>query len=57
MAKKTNRVLLGLQCGVCKRQNYVTEKNKVNTADKVVMKKFCSGCKKYTEHKERQRLK
>lgn len=57
MAKKTNRILLGLVCTKCGRQNYVTEKNKVNTTDKVVFKKFCKLCKTQTEHKEKPKLK
>ncbi len=57
MAKKTNRMLIGLVCGVCGRQNYTTEKNKVNTTDKVVFKKFCKLCKQATDHKEKPKLK
>lgn len=52
MAKKGKRITLNLECTTCKRQNYVTEKNKVNTQDKLLMKKFCRQCKKVTEHKE-----
>lgn len=54
---KTNRVLIGLVCEVCKRSNYVTEKNKVNTPDKVEFTKFCKQCKIKTNHKEKQKLK
>lgn len=36
----------------CNTQNYVTEKNKRNTEDKIEMNKFCSTCKKQTLHKE-----
>ena len=52
MAKKGKRITINLECSVCKGQNYVTEKNKVNTQDKLVLKKFCRNCKKVTEHKE-----
>ena len=57
MAKKTNRVLIGLQCGVCKSSNYVTSKNKINDAEKLEIKKFCKSCLKTTAHKEKQKLK
>lgn len=54
--KKEQRLLLGLQCTVCKSQNYITEKNKLNTPDKLVFRKFCKKCKKHTEHKEMKKL-
>lgn len=57
MAKKSARVLLKLQCPVCSRQNYVTDKNKTNTPDKLVLKKYCPQCRKHTEHKENQKMK
>jgi large subunit ribosomal protein L33 len=57
MAKKTNRVLIGLVCKKCKHQNYVSEKNKVNTTDKVLFSKFCKVCREITEHKEKPKLK
>lgn len=57
MAKKTNRILIGLQCSVCKSSNYVTTKNKINDPEKLVLKKYCKVCKKTTEHKEKAKLK
>ncbi|HSD98815.1 MAG TPA: 50S ribosomal protein L33 [Patescibacteria group bacterium] len=58
MAKKgDHRVKVGLVCTVCKNRNYVTERNKLNTADKLKLKKFCAFCKKITEHKETEKLK
>jgi len=57
MAKKGQRELLALVCPVCKNQNYVTEKNKTNTPEKLVLKKFCKFCRKRTEHKETSKLK
>ena len=57
MAKKGSRQILGLVCTVCKSRNYVSEKNRVNTPDKLVLKKFCNKCKKVTEHKESPKLK
>ncbi len=52
MAKKGNRILIGLQCSECKSKNYTTEKNVINTKDKVNFKKFCSACRKQTMHQE-----
>ncbi len=57
MAKKGNRFLIGLVCSVCNRQNYVTSKNKINTEEKLVLKKYCKKCQKQTDHKEKTKLK
>jgi large subunit ribosomal protein L33 len=57
MAKKTNRLLIGLQCSDCKSSNYVGSKNKINVPDKVFFNKFCAKCGKVTLHKEKQKLK
>ena len=56
MAKKGSRVLLGLVCEVCGKQNYVTQKNKVNTTEPLKLKKYCNQCKKKAAHKERKKL-
>lgn len=52
MAKKSNRMIIKLSCSVCNSHNYTSERNKINTPDKLVLKKFCSSCRKHTEHKE-----
>jgi large subunit ribosomal protein L33 len=58
MAKKgEHRIKLGMVCSVCKNRNYITERNKINTTTKLLMKKFCKHCKKITEHKETEKLK
>jgi len=57
MAKKGARQLIALVCSVCKSQNYITEKNKTNTTQKLVLKKYCKKCRKKTEHKESSKLK
>lgn len=58
MAKKgEHRIKIGLVCTVCKNRNYVTEKNKMETPEKLVFKKFCSFCRKVTDHKETEKLK
>jgi large subunit ribosomal protein L33 len=48
-------------CKVCKSQNYVTERNKVNMDvkgnAKLELKKWCQVCKKQTLHKETSKLK
>lgn len=56
MAKKGSRVLLGLVCEVCNSQNYVTQKNKINTTESVKFNKYCKKCKKSTSHKEKKKL-
>lgn len=58
MAKKGNRIIIGLKCDVCNERGYVTEKNKVNTTEKISdLSKYCKKCKKHTPHKEVQKLK
>lgn len=52
MAKKGNRILLSLQCSVCKNKNYTSTKNTINTKDKLAIKKFCATCRKETGHGE-----
>ena len=57
MAKKGTRIKVGLDCKVCKRRNYITSRNKINTPEKLTMVKYCRNCKKKTEHKEVEKLK
>lgn len=62
MAKKGPREIVGLICPVCKSQNYVTTRNKINmqtkgVTTKLTLKKYCKNCKKQTLHKESSKLK
>ncbi|MEK7571894.1 MAG: 50S ribosomal protein L33 [Patescibacteria group bacterium] len=58
MAKKgEHRIKIGLTCSVCKNRNYVTEKNKMENPEKLKLNKFCSHCRKVTEHKQVDKLK
>ncbi len=57
MAKKGPRQIYGLVCTVCKSQNYITQRNKLNTENKLELKKFCKVCRKTTPHKETNKLK
>ncbi len=41
-----------LQCGECKRRNYVTTKNRKTTSGKLELRKYCRFCRKHTPHKE-----
>ena len=43
-----------MQCGDCKRRNYVTTKNKKTVGGKLELKKFCKFCRKHTLLKERK---
>ena len=54
MAKNENRPHVTLVCAECKHENYVTEKNKKNTTEKLELKKFCKWCNKSTVHKEKK---
>jgi len=53
---KGNRILIGLVCSQCHNRNYVTEKNKINLPEKLKIQKYCSHCRKRTEHKETGKL-
>ncbi|MBI2008453.1 50S ribosomal protein L33 [Candidatus Amesbacteria bacterium] len=57
MAKKGARQHFAFVCSVCKSQNYISQKNKINTPDKLELKKFCRKCRKHTLHKETSKLK
>ncbi|HPC36840.1 MAG TPA: 50S ribosomal protein L33 [Candidatus Marinimicrobia bacterium] len=46
------RELITLECTVCKRRNYSTDKNKKSQPNRVEYKKYCRWCKKHTVHKE-----
>jgi len=49
---KGDRNFIAFVCSVCKNQNYISEKNKTNTPDKLLLHKYCNICMKVTEHKE-----
>ncbi|MEK7188716.1 MAG: 50S ribosomal protein L33 [Patescibacteria group bacterium] len=58
---KGAREIVALICSVCKSQNYVTTRNKVNMEtkgkSKLEIKKYCKHCKKHQLHKETTKLK
>ncbi|MEK9143376.1 MAG: 50S ribosomal protein L33 [Patescibacteria group bacterium] len=56
MAKKEQRIIVALVCSVCKSQNYLTQRSKINTPEKLKLAKFCRKCRKHTEHKESGKL-
>ena len=49
---KENRPVITMECTVCKNRNYATTKNFRNDPDRMVLNKFCSTCRKQTEHRE-----
>ncbi len=46
------REIITLACTVCKRRNYVTQKNKKNDPDRLELRKYCKWCRKHTPHRE-----
>ncbi|OGG12727.1 50S ribosomal protein L33 [Candidatus Gottesmanbacteria bacterium RIFCSPHIGHO2_01_FULL_46_14] len=56
MAKKDQRLLVALVCTVCKSQNYLTGRNKINTTEKLALNKYCPTCRKHQPHKETSKL-
>lgn len=41
-----------LACDECKRRNYATRKNKMNTTERLTLNKFCPFCRTHTKHVE-----
>lgn len=41
-----------LVCEECLSRNYTIKKNKVTHPERMVLKKYCPRCNKYTIHKE-----
>ena len=56
MAKNKRRMNFGLICPVCKTQNYVTTRNKLNTESPLKLNKYCDVCQKHTDHTEKKKL-
>ena len=54
MAKK-KKTYTKIQCTVCKKTNYLTQKSKKAAEVKLEMQKFCKHCRKTTKHKETKR--
>ena len=52
MAKAGARVKITLRCSECKQRNYVTNKNKKNTPDRMERRKYNPILKKVTLHRE-----
>ncbi len=57
MSKKGGREIVTLVCSVCKSQNYMTDRNKLNMEGKLTLKKYCKHCRKVQLHKESTKLK
>ena len=53
---KGNREVIALVCSVCKSQNYITTRNKVNMEGNLPLK-VLQQVQKVTEHKESSKLK
>ncbi len=57
MAKKGNRILIAFECTETGMRTYVSQKNKINTPDKMSVMKYNPKLRKHTLHKEIQKLK
>lgn len=55
--KKGPRIIVGLKCTECGKFNYLTERNKVNTTEKLKLRKYCKWERKHTIHTETSKLK
>ncbi len=55
MSKKVgNRQKKTFVCSVCGSENYRMEKNVKNTTERMGLSRYCSKCRKHTEHKEKK---
>ena len=54
MASKSQdvRPKITLACSVCKERNYITKKNRRNTPDRLVLKKYDPVVRKHVEFRE-----
>lgn len=47
------RITFMMRCTECNEENYLTEKNKKNTSERIELMKFCPRCGKKTLHREK----
>lgn len=47
-----HRIIVTMECVVCKHRNYSTNKNRRNSPEKLALKKYCRFCRRHQEHKE-----
>ncbi|MHA6801372.1 50S ribosomal protein L33 [Bounagaea algeriensis] len=52
MAATDIRPKITLACAECKNRNYITNKNRRKTPDRLNLKKFCNTCGRHQVHKE-----
>ena len=52
MAKNDKRIHVTLECTVCRRRNYITNKNKNNNRERIELKKYCKWDRTHTLHRE-----
>ncbi|MCS7245991.1 MAG: 50S ribosomal protein L33 [Thermomicrobium sp.] len=54
MAKKAkaDRIIITLECTVCRERNYVTEKNRRNDPGRLELRKYCPRCRQHQTHRE-----
>ena len=55
--KKGNRVLVGMECEETGLRAYITQKNRVNTRDKLRLRKFNPLLKRHSWFTESKKLK
>ena len=56
VAKVGNRQNKTLVCTVCGKEGYRKSKNVKNTTDRLELSKYCSNCRKHTNHTSLARL-
>jgi len=55
MARSEAREYVSLECSVCGRRNYRTQKRAKGQTYKVDKQKYCPGCRKHELHKEKKK--
>ncbi len=48
------RLSVTMKCLECGNENYITDKNKRNTPNRMEFKKYCPKCNKSTPHREKK---
>ena len=54
MPKRDDRAVVQLACDICDSANYATSKNRRNVTVRLEIKKYCSTCRRHTDHREKR---
>jgi len=52
--KREDRAVVQLACDICDSANYATSKNRRTVTGRLEIKKYCSTCRRHTDHREKR---